>query len=62
MNEPSDIVNDNPYTGKVITFHRDKRISDDAAVGCGTYGYQRRRPRSRVTATPIVPSTGDDAA
>lgn len=54
-----DLINDNPYAGKVIEFRRDKRISEDSAIGNGTYGYMQERKRTRIL--PVANNGGDAA-
>lgn len=56
---------DEVYEGKVLQFRKDKRVSEDMAIGIrgvGTYSYLPRNRKTRVTPVPSVPTDGGDAA
>lgn len=53
------------YEGKVLQFRKDKRVSEDLAIGIrgvGTYSYLPRKRKTRVTTIPGTPTDGGDAA
>lgn len=53
------------YEGKVLEFRRDRRVSEDFAVGIrgvGTYSQLPRKRKTKVSPIPSTPTDGGDAA